>query len=151
MKLRGLRIVGQYSQFAVVAEYILGNIAAQRSLYGNLDHGMSAAVFGQHGKEIQSRELIRGDRQPALLQLAQFEQGLVRTLAQIQQLLCVVKKYASYIGETALAGGAVEKRFADFIFQLADSLTYCRLGTVQFFCGAGKPAFLRDRHENFQL
>jgi hypothetical protein len=70
-------------------------------------------------------------------------------LTQVEQLLGVLLQDVAGIGENAVAGGAVEEGFADFQFQFADGLTYCRLGAEELFGGAGEAALASYGEEDF--
>ena len=74
VQLRLLRIVGEHAEFRVVPQHIVGNVAAERALHRDLDHGMQAAELGQHRQQVERGEFVGGDHQLAFLQFAQFDQ-----------------------------------------------------------------------------
>ena len=79
-----LGIVGEDSEFGAVAQDVVGDVAAERAAHGDSDHGMQAAEFGEHGKQIERGEFVGGDGQFAFLQLSQFDQGFLGVPAQVQ-------------------------------------------------------------------
>ncbi len=150
-QLRLLRIVSEDAQFRVVAQHVAGNVAAQRALHRDADHGMQAAELGQHRQQVERGKFVGGDAQLAALQLAQFGQRSGGIVTQVEQPLGILLQHAPGIGEQAFAGGAVEQRLADFLFQLVNGLADRRLGAMQLFRGPGKLPFPRHREKHFQL
>ena len=130
---------------------VVGDVAAERPLDGDLDHRMQAAEFGQHGQEIEHSEFVGGNDQLAFLQFAEFGKGFRGLAAQVDQLFGVFEEDFAGVGEDAFAGGAVEEGFAQFVLKFADGLAYGRLGAEEFFGGAGEAALAGDGEENFEL
>ena len=61
VQLRLLRIVSEDTQFRVVTQHVAGNMAAQRTLHRDADHGMQAAELGQHRQQVERGKFIGGD------------------------------------------------------------------------------------------
>src|SRR5579871_456952 len=59
MQIGLLWLVRENAEFGRIAEDIVGNVAAQRTLDGDLDHGMHAAKLGQDGQKVKNSELVR--------------------------------------------------------------------------------------------
>ena len=78
-----LRFVRENSEFGSVAQDVVRYVTAQRTLDRDLDHGMQPPEFRQDGEQIQRSELVGGDHQFSLLQLAQFGERFGGFLAQI--------------------------------------------------------------------
>ncbi len=108
MQLRLFGIVGEHAEFGVVAQHIARNMAAERALHHDLDHGMQAPELGQHRQKIKRGEFVGSDCQLAALQFAEFGQRSGGVVAQVQQALGVFLQNASGVGEQAVAGRAVE-------------------------------------------
>jgi len=71
----------------------------------------------------------------------QFDQGFLRVVAQVEEFFGVFLQGVAGVGQDAFARGAVEERFTDFIFELADGLADRGLGAEEFFGGPGEAAF----------
>ena len=69
-----LGLVGQHAEFGVVAQDVVGDVAAQSAFDRDLDHGMQAAEFGQQRQQVEHGELVGRDHQLAFLQFPQFGQ-----------------------------------------------------------------------------
>ena len=145
VQLRFVRIVSENAQLGVVPQHVARNVAAERTLHHDFDHGMATPEFGQHRQQIERCKFVSGDGQLAALQLAKFRQRSRGDIAQIQQALGVFLQDAPRVGQQAVAGRAIEQRLADVLFQLVNGLAHRRLGAVQLFRGAGKFSFLRHR------
>src|SRR5689334_20195161 len=146
-----LGFVGEDSEFGAVAQDIVGNVAAEGAFDGDTNHGMQAAEFGEHRKQVKDGEFVGGDHQLAFLQLAEFGEGFGGFGSEIDQLLGVLVEDSAGIGQHAFAGGAVEESFAKFVLQLADSLADRRLGAEKFVGSAGETALAGYRQEDFEL
>ncbi len=151
MQLRLLRIIREDAEFRVVAQHVSGNVAAQRALHRDADHGMQAAEFGQHRQQVESGEFVGRDAQFAAMQLAQFSERAGGIVAQVEQALGILLQDAPGIGQQAVARGAVEERLAHILFQLVNRLAHRRLGAMQFFRRPGKFPLPRHRQKHFQL
>ena len=103
-----LRFVGEHAELGVVAQDVVGDVAAQSAFDRDLDHGMQAAELGQERQEVEHSELVGGDDQLALLQFAQFGQRFGGFTAQVDQLFGVFEENLPGVGEDALARRAVE-------------------------------------------
>ena len=151
LQLRLLRIVRKHSEFHVMLEHIVGNVAAQRTPHRDLNRGIQAAKLAQHRQQVERGKFIGGDRQLPLLQFAHFHQRRLRVLPQVEQLLGVFLQNPSRIGEYALARRTVEQRLADLQFKFADGLADRRLRTKQLFRRPRKPPLASHREEDFEL
>lgn len=98
-----LRVIGEDSEFGVVAKDVVGDVAAERAPDGDADHGVESAEFCEHGQQIKSGEFVGGDCQFTFLQLAQFDQSFLGVGAQIQQSFGVFLEDAAGVGEDSLA------------------------------------------------
>ena len=146
-----LRLVGEHAELRAVAQHVVGNVAAQRALHLDLDHGMQAAELGQQRQQVEHGEFVGRDDQLAFLQFAQFSQRFGGLAAQVDQLFGVFEENLAGVGEDALARRSVEKSFAEFVLELADGLAYRRLGAEEFFGGAGEAVLAGDRQKYFKL
>ncbi len=61
VQLRFLRIVSEDTQFRVVTQHVAGNVAAQRTLDRNADHGMQPPELGQHRQQIERGKFVGRD------------------------------------------------------------------------------------------
>src|SRR6266576_876493 len=80
-----LRLVGKYAELRVVAQNVVGNMAAESALDLDLNHGMQAAELREEGKQIEHRKFVGGDDQLAFLQFAQLGERLGSFPAQVDQ------------------------------------------------------------------
>ena len=67
-----------------MTQHVIRNVATQRALDHDLDHGMQPPKFAQYREQVQSGELIGGDTEFAFVQLAQLYQSFLRVVSQIQ-------------------------------------------------------------------
>src|SRR6266478_355821 len=148
---RFLRIVGKNAHLDGVAQQVVGNVAAERPLHRDPDHGMEAAELCQHGQQIERGEFVGRDAQLAGLEFAQLNQGLLRVRPQVEQLLGVLLQGAAGVGEDPFAGGPVKQRLAQLLLEFANGLADRRLGTKQLL-GRAREAPLAGHHqEDFEL
>src|SRR5215469_6607528 len=151
MQIGLLRLVRQHTEFGSVAEDVIGYVAAEGALDGDLDHRVNAAEFGQNVQQVQHREFVVGDDQFPLLQFAEFGEGSGRFSPQVDQLFRIFVENLAGIGENAFAGGAVEESLAKFVFQLADGLADRGLRAEEFIGSARKAALASHGQKNFKL
>ena len=138
MQLRLLRIIGEDAEFGVVAQHVAGNVAAQRALHRDADHGMQPAKFGQHRQQVERGEFVGGDAQLAALQLAQFSERAGGIVAQVEQPLGILLQDASGVGQQAVARGAVEERLAHILLPACESTGLPPIGCGAVFPPRGK-------------
>lgn len=150
-ELRVFRLEGHDAQLDGAPEDLLGNAAGQRSLHHNADMRALASENIQDGQQVEAGVFVGGEMKVAAFERAQFLERRSCFTAQLEQALSVFAQELAGGGEGAFAGGALEERLADFVFQAVNGVTDGGLGSAQAHGGAGEAAFFDDGEKSFEL
>ena len=83
--------------------------------------GWRARKTGITGKQVHHRVFVGAERQFSPVQILQFLDGGVRTLAQIEHLLGKLVEHATRGSESAVFRRSIKKRLTKFQLQAAES------------------------------
>src|SRR3954468_9440753 len=130
LELRRVRTKGDHAQFGVVIQQVVGNTACKGAQHGDSNSGGKPAELIQHREEIQTVKFICGDAQFAAIELPQFRQRALRLCPEVYHPLRILIHNLTSVGKGAVAGGAVEQSFAEFLLQFANGLADGRLAAM---------------------
>jgi hypothetical protein len=142
---------GEDAEFGGSLEELVGDLAGKGALYGDADVREVAAKFVEHRKQPEAGVFVSGEGKAAAFEGAQFFEGGGGFAAQAQETFGVAAEQRAGCGERSVARSALEEGFANFLFQLADSVADGRLGAAHAGGGAGEAFFFSDGEKGFEL
>lgn len=142
---------GEYAELGGTFEDLVGDLAGEGALDGYAELRVGAAERIEHGKQPEAGVFVGGNDEAAAFEGAEFFKSRDGFAAKAEKSLGIAAQEPAGGGEGAVAGGALEQRLSDFIFELADGVTDGRLGTAHAGGGAGEALFFSNGEEGFEL